>query len=59
MSYTLTPALVFVNMFSVQTTHVNKKLDRKGNDRPPGIILRRDRNNGPNRENPRTLAPYH
>jgi hypothetical protein len=36
-----------------------KKLGRGGKDRPPGIILRRDRNNGPGRENPRTLAPHH
>jgi hypothetical protein len=36
-----------------------KKLGRGGKDRPPGIILRRDRNNGPDRENPRTLAPHH
>jgi hypothetical protein len=34
-----------------------KKLGRGGKDRPPGIKLRRDRNNGPGRENPRTLAP--
>jgi hypothetical protein len=34
-----------------------KKLDRGGKGRPPGIILRRDRNNGLGRENPRTLPP--
>jgi hypothetical protein len=38
---------------------VIKKLGRGGKDHPPGIILRRDRNNGPGRENPRTLAPHH
>jgi hypothetical protein len=36
-----------------------KKLGRGGKDRPPDIILRRDRNNGPGRENLRTLAPHH
>jgi hypothetical protein len=36
-----------------------KELGRGGNDRPPGITLRRDRNNGPSRENPQTLASHH
>jgi hypothetical protein len=35
----------------------DKKLGRGGKDRPHGIILRRDRNNGLGLENPRTLAP--
>jgi hypothetical protein len=34
-----------------------KKLGRGGNDRFPGIILKRDRNIGPAQENPRTLPP--
>jgi hypothetical protein len=34
-----------------------KKLGRGDKDHPPGIILRRDRNNGPGQENPRILAP--
>jgi hypothetical protein len=33
-----------------------KKLGRGGKDRPPGIILRKDRNNGLGREKLRTLA---
>jgi hypothetical protein len=43
--------------FLMQCLWVVLKLSRGGKDRPPGIILRRDRNNGPDRENPRTLAP--
>jgi hypothetical protein len=43
----------------VNPMRIVKKLGRGGKDRPPGIILRRDRNNGPGRENPRTLAPHH
>jgi hypothetical protein len=43
--------------FSFQDNIQLKKLGRGGKDRPPGIILRRDRNNGPDQENSRTLAP--
>jgi hypothetical protein len=32
------------------------KLGWEGKDRPPGLILIKDRNNGLDRENPRTLA---
>jgi hypothetical protein len=34
-----------------------KKLGRGRKDRPPGIIQRRDRNNGPAVKNPRNLPP--
>jgi hypothetical protein len=63
--------MISINMFCLLSTLINacllvlfqytvlKKLDWGGNDRPPGIILRRDRNIGPGRENPRTLAPHH
>lgn len=33
------------------------KLGRGGKDRPPGIILRRDQNNGPGQENPEPWPP--
>jgi hypothetical protein len=37
-------------------SHTIKKTRPRGKVRPPGIILRRDRNNSPERENPRTLV---
>jgi hypothetical protein len=41
----------------VNPMRIVKKLGQGGKDRPPGIILRRDRNNSHGRENPRTLPP--
>jgi hypothetical protein len=38
--------------YHISTNNTKKKVGRRGNDHPSGIILRRDRNNGPNRENP-------
>jgi hypothetical protein len=50
-SYTQSPNAKWVG------THIKKKLGRGGKDRPPGIILRRDRNMVPAEKIPEPWPP--
>jgi hypothetical protein len=53
----LLPRKILTNLQQVFRPYNLKKLSRGGKDRPPGIILRRNRNIGPGRENPEPWPP--